>query len=186
MAKKDEARQDVVEAGAGAPDGLREAAEALPEGDDVETAVKEGMTADSTGEEAKAKAEVVELSPDSADTPSGYALKETAGIGDPVERGEEYARSQDSQAVGHRSCRRQEVAMATRNAGRVFAAREPLSATVDGVPIYLDKGDLIDENDPVRTGREDMFEPFVPTVRKYDRPNEIEQATAAPGEKRNR
>jgi hypothetical protein len=76
--------------------------------------------------------------------------------------------------------------MATRNAGRVFAAREPLSATVDGVPIYLDKGDLVDENDPVRTGREDMFEPFVPTVRKYDRPNEIEQATAAPGEKRNR
>jgi hypothetical protein len=100
MAKKDEAQKDLIEAGAGAPDGLREAAEALPEGDDVETAVKEGMTADSTGEEAKAKAEVVELSPDSADTPSGYALKETAGIGDPVERGEEYARAKTAKRWG--------------------------------------------------------------------------------------
>jgi hypothetical protein len=77
--------------------------------------------------------------------------------------------------------------MPTRTAGRIFAAREPLSATVDGVPVYLDKGDLVDDGDPVLQGRESMFEPFVPKVRTYDRREvDVEQATAAPGEKRNR
>jgi hypothetical protein len=101
MAGKQDQKADAVEAAAGAPDGMRDAAEALPERDDVQTAIKEGLTADDTGTEAEAKARVVELSPDSPDTPSGYALQKTAGIGDPVERGEAYAREKTAKRWGY-------------------------------------------------------------------------------------
>lgn len=88
----DEAVEDVLDAGAGVPAGYEEAAEALPEKDEVQKEVKAAMLAETSQEEAQHKAAVVDASPNAADTPSGHALKETAGIADPVERGNEYAR----------------------------------------------------------------------------------------------
>lgn len=67
----------------------------------------------------------------------------------------------------------------------MFAAREAFSATVDGTPVNVAKGEIVDENDPILKGRRRaLFEPFRPRVRTY--PGRVEQATAAPGEKRNR
>jgi hypothetical protein len=97
----DAAVEKVIDAGAGAPDALRQAAEDLPERNEVQKAIKEGMLATDAQTEAKAKAKVVDLSPDSADTPSGYALKETAGIADDIERGEEYARIKAAKRQGY-------------------------------------------------------------------------------------
>src|SRR5688572_5226188 len=87
-----EARNEAVDAVAGAPPAMREAAEALPEKDPVQKATKEAMLADDAQAEAKAKAKVVKESPDAGETPSGVALSKTAGIGDDVKRGEEYSR----------------------------------------------------------------------------------------------
>lgn len=81
-----------IDSVAGAPPAMREAAEALPEKDDVQKAHKELLTADDAQTEAKAKVKLVNESPDSAETPSGKALLKTAGIADDVKRGEEYTR----------------------------------------------------------------------------------------------
>lgn len=52
-----------------------------------------------------------------------------------------------------------------------------------GAPRVVRSGDLVDAKDPVVKGRESMFEPVEATVdRASDR--SVEQATAAPGEKR--
>jgi hypothetical protein len=83
------------------PEPLRELARDLPEKDDVQKAVKEGILADSAQAEAKAKAKVVDLSPDAPDTPSGHALKKVAGIADDVKRGEEYARERAAKRHGY-------------------------------------------------------------------------------------
>ncbi len=99
--KADAAVQDVLDAGAGVPESYVEAAEALPEHDDVEKAVKAAMLAETGQEEAQEKAKVVDASPNSIDTPSGYALKETAGISDNVKRGEEYARIKSAKRWGY-------------------------------------------------------------------------------------
>lgn len=96
-----EALEDVLDAGAGAPPAEREAAEALPEKDDVQKAIKEAMTADDAQTEAKAKAKVVDLSPNAAETPSGAAVKKVAGISDDVKRGEEYARVKSAVRWGY-------------------------------------------------------------------------------------
>ena len=100
-AETKEALEDVIDEGAGAPDAYREAAEALPEHDDVQKAHKDAQTADDAQTEAKAKAKLVDLSPDSADTPSGAALKATAGISDDVERGEKYAQVKSAKRWGY-------------------------------------------------------------------------------------
>ncbi len=99
--KADAAVQDVLDAGAGVPESYVEAAEALPEHDDVEKAVKAAMLAETGQEEAQEKAKVVDASPNSIDTPSGYALTETAGISDNIERGEEYARIKSAKRWGY-------------------------------------------------------------------------------------
>lgn len=99
--KSDDAVEEVLDAGAGVPDSYLEAAEALPEKDEVQKEVKAGMLAETGQEEAKHKAAVVDASPNAADTPSGYALKETAGIKDNVERGNEYARVKSSVRWGY-------------------------------------------------------------------------------------
>ena len=91
-AEVSEAVEDIVDSGAGAPPAQREAAEKLPEGNKMDAAIKEAYNADTAGDEAKAKKEVVDLSRDSHETPSGHALQETADIEDDVERGEEYNR----------------------------------------------------------------------------------------------
>lgn len=99
--KADEAVKDVLDEGAGAPAGYEEAAEALPEKDEVQKEIKASLLADTSQEEAQHKAAVVDASPNAAETPSGHALKETAGIADPVERGNEYARVKSSVRWGY-------------------------------------------------------------------------------------
>ena len=56
--------------------------------------------------------------------------------------------------------------------------REPFVAVVGGVPRAYPAGQLIDDTDPVFKGRERLFEDVEAGVRR------VEQATAAPGEKR--
>jgi hypothetical protein len=83
---------EVFDAGAGAPAGLREAAEALPERDPVGKHIKAAMLATDAQTEAKEKAEVVKLSTNSPETPSGAALLAAAGIADDAKRADKYSR----------------------------------------------------------------------------------------------
>ncbi len=94
------ATNEAIDASAGVPEGLRDAAEDLPENDPVETATKEGMLATDAQTEAKAKLTAAEESPDALDTPSGYALSKTAGIADDVKRGEAYTREKQAKRWG--------------------------------------------------------------------------------------
>lgn len=100
-ADADAAVQEILDAGAGVPPSMEAAAEALPEGDEVEKATKEGMLAETGQDETQAKVKAVEASPDASETPSGHALKETAGISDNVERGEAYARAKAQKRWGY-------------------------------------------------------------------------------------
>lgn len=62
--------------------------------------------------------------------------------------------------------------------GAIFQARESFSTILDGAPIAVVGGHTrVREGHPLLKGREHLFEPL--TV-DYD----VEQATAAPGEKR--
>jgi hypothetical protein len=61
----------------------------------------------------------------------------------------------------------------------ILVAKESFSTEINGVPRAVTKGETFREGHPVVEGREEMFKPF-----KID--NEIETATAAPGEKRRR
>jgi hypothetical protein len=97
----DKALQQVTDAGAGVPDSMEAAAEDLPEQDEVQEATKDGMLAESAQDEAEAKVKAVDASPNAAETPSGAALKETAGIADNKERGEEYARVKSAHRWGY-------------------------------------------------------------------------------------
>jgi hypothetical protein len=67
-------------------------------------------------------------------------------------------------------------------AGRVFRARTSFAAFLDGRTIIVQPGTLVDASDPILKGRKNLFEEFVPNTRNY--PSRVEQATAAPGEKR--
>lgn len=96
-----DAVEEVIDAAAGAPEAQRDAAEDLPERNDVQKAIKNAMLADDAQTEAKEKAKVVKLSPDSPETPSGAALLATAGISDDVKRGEEYARIKSAVRHGY-------------------------------------------------------------------------------------
>lgn len=91
-----EATNAAIDAAAGAPAAQADAAEALPEKDEVQKQIKRGLTADDAQTEARAKAKVVDESPNAAETPSGGALKAVAGIKDDVERGEAYAREKQA------------------------------------------------------------------------------------------
>lgn len=59
----------------------------------------------------------------------------------------------------------------------ILVAKESFSTEINGTPRVVTKGETFREGHPVIEGREEMFEPF-----KVD--HELEQATAAPGEKR--
>jgi hypothetical protein len=96
-----DAKQSITDAGAGAPPGYEDEAEALPEHDEVQKATKDAMLADTGQEEAQAKVRAVDESPDAAETPSGGALKATAHIADNVERGEAYAREKSARRHGY-------------------------------------------------------------------------------------
>jgi len=65
---------------------------------------------------------------------------------------------------------------------KLYSARQGFAANVDGTTVIIAADQVVDENDPVLKGRETLFVPFVPKVRRY--PGQVEQATAAPGEKR--
>ena len=96
-------RTDVMTADVGAPypDTIRDLAADLPEKDPVQKAYKQQMLADSTQAEARAKAKIVDESPDSDETPSGSALKKVAGIAHDAKRGEAYAREKSAVRWGY-------------------------------------------------------------------------------------
>lgn len=87
-----EVQADVQTEDVGKPYGpaIRALAEKLPEKDEVQQAYKDGFLADSAQDEAKAKVKVVDASPDADETPSGSALKKSAGVSNDAERGEKY------------------------------------------------------------------------------------------------
>ena len=99
--KTAEAVNTVIDENAGAPESWDKEVEALPEKDDVQKATKEAMQAESGQEEASAKADAANASPDAPDTPSGGALEATKGISDNAERGEEYAREKAMRRWGY-------------------------------------------------------------------------------------
>lgn len=66
--------------------------------------------------------------------------------------------------------------------GELFAARTAFAASLDGETVIIQPGQVVDANDPILKGRSELFEPFAPKIRKYS--GQVEQATAAPGEKR--
>ena len=66
---------------------------------------------------------------------------------------------------------------------KLFSARQAFAVSLDGQHVVIQPGQVVDENDPILKGRQALFEPFVPKIRKY--PGQVEQATAAPGELRN-
>lgn len=90
--KADAAKEKVLDAGAGAPNAMRDAAESLPEKDNVQKAYKKQLLAEDTAAETAAKVEIVKASPDADETPSGAALLAVAGESDPIKQGEEYQR----------------------------------------------------------------------------------------------
>lgn len=86
--------------GPSTPRELRRLAEDLPENDPVQKAYKEAMTAEDPAKEARAKAKIVDESPNASETPSGGALKKVAGISNDTERGEKYAREKAARRWG--------------------------------------------------------------------------------------
>lgn len=68
--------------------------------------------------------------------------------------------------------------------GELFSARRAFATTLNGETLIIQPGQVVDANDPILKGRADLFEPFAPKIRQYK--GQVEQATAAPGEKRNR
>lgn len=83
------------------PRSMRRLARDLPERDSVQKAYKQQMLASDPQAEHKAKVKIVEASPDAEETPSGYALKKTAGISHDTERGEAYAREKSARRWGY-------------------------------------------------------------------------------------
>lgn len=63
---------------------------------------------------------------------------------------------------------------------RIYAATEAFSVIEDGAPINFNRGDLVEEGDPILDTHRDKFDK--PRVRHYS--GRVEQATAAPGERR--
>lgn len=98
--KANEAKADVVDASAGVPDALQEAAEALPEKDAVQKAYKKQALATDVATEVAAKKTIVEESPDADETPSGAALLAVAGESDPIKQGEHYSRVKRAVRLG--------------------------------------------------------------------------------------
>lgn len=64
----------------------------------------------------------------------------------------------------------------------ILRCKEPFAADIDGVPRVITAGQLLDSSDPVIKGRERFFEAVDAHMARRSR--EVEQATAAPGEKR--
>lgn len=74
--------------------------------------------------------------------------------------------------------------MAGRKAGDgLYVARQAFATQLDGVTVVIQPGQVVDAGDPILKGREALFDDFAPKIRTYPG-QRIEQATAAPGEKR--
>lgn len=69
--------------------------------------------------------------------------------------------------------------MARQKTPEYMMATESFVTTIDGTPQQVSKGDLVHPDHPILRGRESLFAPAKGHVR-FD----VEQATAAPGEKR--
>jgi hypothetical protein len=61
----------------------------------------------------------------------------------------------------------------------MYMARESFATTIDDEPIFVRKGELARAGHPILKSHGDLFEPAEDFIR-FD----VEQATAAPGEKR--
>jgi hypothetical protein len=66
-----------------------------------------------------------------------------------------------------------------RNATDIYVATQSFAAEVDGDPVFVNKDERVRAGHPLLDTNPDFFEP-VDDVVHYD----VEQATAAPGEKR--
>jgi hypothetical protein len=97
--KKDEKPADV--GGSANSDEVRRLAENLPEKDAVQKAYKDALTTEDRQKEAQAYLKAAEESPDALDTPSGYALKESAGESNDTLRGEKYERARAARRWGY-------------------------------------------------------------------------------------
>lgn len=60
--------------------------------------------------------------------------------------------------------------------------KESFAADVNGVQRVVTAGQLLDSADPIVKGRDSLFEPVETYIQRNTPP--VEQATAAPGEKR--
>lgn len=60
------------------------------------------------------------------------------------------------------------------------------AVTLGGRPTVVQTGQLVDDSDPLYKGREELFEDVTATVSSEPKrvESKVEQATAAPGEKR--
>ena len=63
----------------------------------------------------------------------------------------------------------------------LFRAKSEFAVTIDGVPTVVHKDELVREGHALLKGRMSLFDPYEPKVRF-----EVEQMTAAPGQKRAR
>lgn len=67
---------------------------------------------------------------------------------------------------------------------KLYQSRHAFAASVQGQTVIIQPGQVVDEHDPILKGRQELFEDFAPKIRKYKGQRGVEQATAAPGEKR--
>lgn len=70
----------------------------------------------------------------------------------------------------------------------VFRVKEPFSFDVDGVPVTVKRGALLEEGHPWVAGHEQYMEPAEDAAQRSagTTPQAVETATAAPGERRTR
>lgn len=64
----------------------------------------------------------------------------------------------------------------------LFRARQAFATILGDRTILVQPGTVVAAGDPILKGRESLFEPFAPDIRDFS--GRVEQATAAPGEKR--
>lgn len=67
-----------------------------------------------------------------------------------------------------------------------WKANQGFATTYEGEPLFVQKGELVRHGHPLLKGRDELFEP-ADRVSRFDEVDDgVEQATAAPGEKRGR
>lgn len=66
----------------------------------------------------------------------------------------------------------------------ILRVKEPFSVDVDGSPRVFTAGQLVDSTNPAVKGREHLFETIDEWMGQQPGAGGVEQATAAPGEKR--